>query len=93
MTVFAGCLFPMWPAPLKNGVWYLSMGCLGLVGLFFVVCILRLILFALVWALTGGSVYLWWFPALLRDDDKFWASFIPFYSIAYKKVSAKAKEE
>ena len=79
---------------MRDGVWYISMAAVGLIGLFFVTCILRLILFTCLWIFTGGKTYFWLYPNLLRDDDDFWGSFKPFYSVTYKTdASAVAKKE
>ncbi|KAF9953544.1 Translocation protein S62, partial [Modicella reniformis] len=42
--VLAGVMFPLWPMPLRMGVWYLSVGILIMLGLFFAMAIVRLIL-------------------------------------------------
>src|SRR5450432_416605 len=45
LLIFAIVLFPLWPMKMRLAVWYISMGMLGLIGLFFVMSIFRLILF------------------------------------------------
>lgn len=63
--IFAIVLFPLWPIMLRQGVWYLSMGMVGLLGLFFAMSIFRLILFCItVFAVPPG---LWLFPNLFED--------------------------
>jgi translocation protein SEC62 len=58
-------MFPLWPITLRIGVWYLSMGLLGLLGLFFLMAIFRLILFCItMFAVPPG---LWLFPNLFED--------------------------
>eukprot|EP01134_Creolimax_fragrantissima_P005862 CFRG5862T1 len=83
-SVFAGTLFPLWPQFMRDGVYYLSMVAIGLIVLFFATCIVRLILFSIIWACTGGNTYFWLYPNLLREDDDFWGSFVPFTSWEYK---------
>jgi translocation protein SEC62 len=64
-VIFAIVLFPLWPIKMRLGVWYLSMGMLGLIGLFFAMSIFRLILFAVtVFAVPPG---LWLYPNLFED--------------------------
>lgn len=94
VAVFAGTLFPLWPQSMRDGVWWISMAAVGLIGLFFVTCIVRLILFVICWVGTGGKMYFWLYPNLLRDDDDFWGSFVPWYSVSYKTETAgKAKDD
>lgn len=65
VLVFAVILFPLWPLKLRLGVWYLSMGMLGLLGLFFAMALFRLILFVMtVFSVPPG---LWLFPNLFED--------------------------
>lgn len=62
--LLAGVMFPLWPPIMRQGVWYLSIGLLGLVGAFFVLAIIRLIL----WGLTTLVGKGWWlFPNLFAD--------------------------
>ena len=74
ILVFAVILFPLWPLKLRIGVWYLSMGMLGLIGLFFAMALFRLLLFV-------GTVFtvppgLWLYPNLFEDVG-FFDSFRP----------------
>ena len=69
-------MFPLWPVTLRIGVWYLSMGFLGLLGLFFAMAIFRLILFGVtVFAVPPG---LWLYPNLFEDVG-FFDSFRPVW--------------
>ena len=75
--IMAVVLFPLWPVVLRQGVWYLSMGMLGLIGLFFVMAIFRLILFCItVFAAPPG---LWLYPNLFEDVG-FFDSFRPVWA-------------
>lgn len=74
--VFAVVMFPLWPMKMRLGVWYLSMGMLGLIGLFFAMSIFRLILFAItMFAVPPG---LWLYPNLFEDVG-FFDSFRPVW--------------
>lgn len=74
--IFAVVLFPLWPIMLRQGVWYLSVGMMGLLGLFFAMAIFRLILFCItVFAVPPG---LWLFPNLFEDVG-FFDSFKPVW--------------
>jgi len=74
--VFAIVMFPLWPMKMRLGVWYLSMGMLGLIGLFFAMSIFRLILFAItMFAVPPG---LWLYPNLFEDVG-FFDSFRPVW--------------
>lgn len=83
LGVIAVVLFPLWPYALRRGVWYLSMGCVGLLGLFFALAIVRLILF-LVTIVTGPKPGIWLFPNLFEDVG-FFDSFKPVW--AWREVS------
>lgn len=64
VLLLAGVMFPLWPPFMRLGVWYLSMGFLGLVGAFFGLAILRLIM----WGVTTLVGKGWWlFPNLFAD--------------------------
>ncbi|CAO3564317.1 unnamed protein product [Mortierella alpina] len=74
--VLAGVMFPLWPVPLRLGVWYLSVGVLILLGLFFAMAIVRLILFMITWVVLKPGI--WIFPNLFEDVG-FVDSFIPLW--------------
>ena len=76
LIILAGVMFPLWPMTLRIGVWYLSMGALGLLGLFFAMAIFRLILFCItVFTVPPG---LWLYPNLFEDVG-FFDSFRPVW--------------
>jgi len=65
IAVFTVVLFPLWPMKMRLGVWYLSVGAMGLLGAFFAMAIFRLILFCVtVFTVPPG---LWLFPNLFED--------------------------
>ena len=75
-AIMAIVMFPLWPIKLRLGVWYLSMGAVGLIGLFFAMAIVRLILFcATVFTVPPG---LWLYPNLFEDVG-FFDSFRPVW--------------
>lgn len=74
-------LFPLWPPMLRLGVWYISMGMLGLIGLFLVMSIFRLILFLI--TMVAVPPGLWLYPNLFEDVG-FFDSFRPLW--AWHKV-------
>jgi translocation protein SEC62 len=83
-AVIAVVLFPLWPLVLRQGVWYLSMGMLGLVGLFFGLAIVRLVLFCVtVVTMPRG---LWLYPNLFEDVG-FFDSFRPVW--AWQEVKSQ----
>ncbi|KAI9346956.1 translocation protein Sec62-domain-containing protein [Obelidium mucronatum] len=73
-VIFAGVLFPLWPAFMRQGVYYLSLVALGLIGVFFAIAILRLIIWLVLKVSTGRSG--WLFPNLFADVGVI-ESFIP----------------
>lgn len=88
-VIMAVVMFPLWPIKLRIGVWYLSMGMLGLIGLFFAMAIFRLILFCVtVFAVPPG---LWLYPNLFEDVGFFdsfkpvwgWQEVVPLFHFPY----------
>ncbi|KAJ5784035.1 uncharacterized protein N7518_009712 [Penicillium psychrosexuale] len=87
--IFAVVLFPLWPMIMRQGVWYLSVGMMGLLGLFFAMAIFRLILFCItVFTVAPG---LWLFPNLFEDVG-FFDSFKPLWGWQETKKSKKASK-
>jgi len=82
-------MFPLWPAILRLGVWYLSMGMLGLLGLFFIMAIFRLILFVI--TMVAVPPGLWLFPNLFEDVG-FFDSFKPVWAWEKTKNEKKKKK-
>ena len=86
IAVFAVVLFPLWPMFMRQGVWYLSVGMMGLLGLFFAMAIFRLILFCLTVFVTPPG--LWLFPNLFEDVG-FFDSFKPLWGWQENKKKKK----
>jgi translocation protein SEC62 len=63
--MLAGVMFPLWPPVMRLGVWYLSMGMLGLIGLFFAIAVVRLIFYVI--TIVVASPGIWIFPKLFAD--------------------------
>ncbi|KAG6039530.1 hypothetical protein E4U41_002500 [Claviceps citrina] len=92
VLIFIVVLYPLWPLVLRQGVYYLSWGLLGLLGLFFVMAIFRVILFCITYfAVPPG---LWLYPNLW-EDVSFLDSFRPVWawheSASEKKKKKKSK--
>ncbi|KAJ3147477.1 Translocation protein S62 [Geranomyces variabilis] len=65
LVAFAGVMFPLWPARLRDGVYYLSLGLLGLIGVFMGLTVFRLVLWLLLKVATGRDG--WLYPQLFAD--------------------------
>jgi translocation protein SEC62 len=90
-TVLAAVMFPLWPSFMRLGVWYLSVGVLVLLGVFFGIAIIRLILFVLTMFTIPPGI--WLFPNLFEDVGIV-DSFIPFWGWDEpKKKKSKAETE
>lgn len=65
LIMLAGVMFPLWPVKLRIGVWYLSVGVLGLVGAFLGLAVVRLVF----WCVTVLTMKraIWIFPNLFED--------------------------
>lgn len=75
------CLFPLWPASMRKGVYYLSIAAAGFLTFILGLVVLRFIVFCIVWALTGSKYHFWLFPNL-TEDVGFFASFWPIYMVS-----------
>ena len=89
------CLFPLWPAEVRTGVYYLSMVLASLLGVLLSLAVVKYIIFAGVWLLTLGKIKFWLLPNL-TEDVGFFESFVPLYLLdvrgATKKTTAKEKK-
>jgi len=91
----AVCLFPLWPPTLRIGVYYLSVAAAGFLVFILGLAVVRAILFAFIWMVTGGKHHFWIFPNL-TEDVGFFASFKPIYQHDYRpngKVEKKDKKK
>lgn len=75
--LLAAVMFPLWPMFLRRGVYYLSLGVLGLFGLLMVIAVVRLIF----WVITIVAIPpgIWIFPNLFADVGVI-ESFIPLWA-------------
>ncbi|KAL8703305.1 MAG: hypothetical protein Q9201_003519 [Fulgogasparrea decipioides] len=90
VLIMAVVMFPLWPVKLRIGVWYLSMGMLGLIGLFFAMAIFRAILFAVTWVAVPPG--LWLYPNLFEDVG-FFDSFRPVWGWQEEKKKKGKKNK
>ena len=88
VVIFIIVLYPLWPLKLRLGVYYLSWGLLGLLGLFFLMAIFRVILFCITY--FTASPGLWLFPNLW-EDVSFLDSFKPVW--AWHEVSSTPQSD
>ena len=77
--MLAGVMFPLWPPIMRLWVWYLSIGVLGLVGLFFAIAIVRLIFYII--TVIVASPGIWIFPKLFADVG--FVSVLPQFHLRY----------
>lgn len=88
--ILAVVFFPVWPYHLRLGVWYLSMGALGLLGLFFAIAIVRLILFLV--TMFAAPPGLWLYPNLFEDVG-FFDSFKPVWAWHEDELAIKKRKK
>ncbi|KAM0724284.1 hypothetical protein Q7P37_000166 [Cladosporium fusiforme] len=88
--ILAVVFFPLWPYHLRLGVWYLSMGMLGLLGLFFAMAIFRLILFLATFFITPPGF--WLYPNLFEDVG-FFDSFKPLWAWHEDELTIKKRKK
>ena len=84
--ILAVVFFPVWPYKLRLGVWYLSMAAMGVLGLFFAMAIVRLILFII--TMFAAPPGLWLYPNLFEDVG-FFDSFRPVWAWQETKETKK----
>ncbi|KAJ3300278.1 Translocation protein S62 [Borealophlyctis nickersoniae] len=88
LITLAGVMFPLWPAPMRVGVYYLSLGLLGLMGVFMVLVLFRFLLWIVLKLATGRDG--WLFPNLFADVGIV-DSFIPTWGWEEKKSKKKKR--
>jgi translocation protein SEC62 len=88
--ILAVVFFPLWPYHLRLGVWYLSMGMLGLLGLFFAMAIFRLILFLITMFVAAPGF--WLYPNLFEDVG-FFDSFKPLWAWHEDELTIKKRKK
>ena len=88
--ILAVVFFPLWPYSLRLGVWYLSMGMLGLLGLFFAMAIFRLILFLITMFVAAPGF--WLYPNLFEDVG-FFDSFKPLWAWHEDELTIKKRKK
>ncbi len=77
VLMLAGVMFPLWPPFMRQGVWYLSIAVLGLIGLFILLAIVRLLFYLITLVVARPGI--WIFPNLFEDVG-FVDSFIPYWA-------------
>ncbi|KAJ1556849.1 Translocation protein S62 [Nowakowskiella sp. JEL0078] len=90
LLILAGVMFPLWPRFMQTGVYYLSLGVLGLMGVLMVIVVIRLIIWVGLVLATGRGG--WLFPNLFEDVGII-ESFVPFWGWDEKKGDKKKKSE
>ncbi|CAG8579134.1 1314_t:CDS:2 [Ambispora gerdemannii] len=85
-VVFAGVMFPLWPAILRDTVWYLAVAVLALFGILVIISVIRLILFIITMLILPRGI--WIFPNLFEDVG-FVDSFIPLWAWDVPKKKEK----
>ncbi|KAG7267207.1 hypothetical protein CRUP_003206 [Coryphaenoides rupestris] len=88
IAVIAATLFPLWPAEMRVGVYYLSVAAGCFVASILLLAVARCILFLIIWVVTGGRHHFWLLPNLTADVG-FIDSFRPLYTHEYKGPRSK----
>ncbi|CAH4027067.1 unnamed protein product [Pieris brassicae] len=86
------CMFPLWPATVRKGVYYLSIAAAAFLVLIIVLAVLRVVVFCLVWVLTLTRHHLWLLPNL-TEDVGFFASFWPLYKYEYRGPGSESDKK
>eukprot|EP00063_Salmo_salar_P070051 XP_014044886.1 PREDICTED: translocation protein SEC62-like isoform X2 [Salmo salar] len=91
IAVIAATLFPLWPAEMRVGVYYLSVAAGCFVASILLLAVARCILFMIIWLVTGGRHHFWFLPNLTADVG-FIDSFRPLYTHEYKGPRDSSKK-
>uniref|UniRef100_A0A4W5RKD5 Translocation protein SEC62 n=1 Tax=Hucho hucho TaxID=62062 RepID=A0A4W5RKD5_9TELE len=91
IAVIAATLFPLWPAEMRVGVYYLSVAAGCFVASILLLAVARCILFIIIWLVTGGRHHFWFLPNLTADVG-FIDSFRPLYTHEYKGPRGSSKK-
>ncbi|XP_007563884.1 translocation protein SEC62 [Poecilia latipinna] len=91
IAVIAATLFPLWPAEMRVGVYYLSVAAGCFVASILLLAVARCILFLIIWLVTGGRHHFWFLPNLTADVG-FIDSFRPLYTHEYKGPRSSDKK-
>uniref|UniRef100_H3C977 Translocation protein SEC62 n=1 Tax=Tetraodon nigroviridis TaxID=99883 RepID=H3C977_TETNG len=91
IAVIAATLFPLWPAEMRVGVYYLSVAAGCFVAGILLLAVARCILFLIIWLVTGGRHHFWLLPNLTADVG-FIDSFRPLYTHDYKGPRASGRK-
>ncbi|QSL66769.1 hypothetical protein MERGE_001155 [Pneumocystis wakefieldiae] len=83
-------VYPLWPSRMRQVVYYLSWGSLGLIGLLIVITILRFIFYVITTVLLPPGI--WIFPNLYEDVG-FVDSFKPIWDWHRQKYKKARKKE
>jgi len=95
LGIIAVCLFPLWPAEMRQGVYYLSLAAAGFLVFIIVLAIIKYIIFITLFICSGAKLKFWIFPNL-TEDVGFFESFVPAYTYTYtgpKKEKESDDEE
>jgi len=82
LGIIAVCLFPLWPAEMRQGVYYLSVAAAGFLVFIIVLAIIKYIIFTILFIGSGFKLKFWIFPNL-TEDVGFFESFVPCYVYTY----------
>ncbi|MBN3283919.1 SEC62 protein, partial [Polyodon spathula] len=91
IAVITATLFPLWPAEMRVGVYYLSVAAGCFVASILLLAVARCILFLIIWVLSGGRHHFWFLPNLTADVG-FIDSFRPLYTHEYKGPRSDSKK-
>ncbi|ORX90654.1 translocation protein, partial [Basidiobolus meristosporus CBS 931.73] len=69
-------MFPLWPAFMRDGAWYLSVTAISLLGLLMAISIIRLAFYVSTYIICKPGI--WIFPNLFEDVG-FFESFVPLW--------------
>ncbi|TRY67427.1 hypothetical protein TCAL_05358 [Tigriopus californicus] len=92
LGIIAVCLFPLWPPIMRKGVHYLSIAAASFLVFIIALGVFKYIIFAVLFALSGGKLKFWIFPNL-TEDVGFLESFMPPYDYTYSGSSKKKAKD
>jgi len=93
LIVIGLCLFPLWPRKIRRGAHWIAFLAACFMVAVLVVAVLKYVIFAIFYGLSGRKLKFWILPNLTEDVD-FLNSFWPLYGYTYTgEVRAEEEDE
>lgn len=93
LGIIAMALVPVWPGEAQVAFQYITNGSGIIVGVFFALLIVRLILFCVIWMVSRGVYHFWLLPNINEDKLGIIETFKPLYTLQDYYIEKDKKEK